>query len=271
MSFMKTATFVAACIAGASLSVTTAAGQPGDASTRPWFPVHVTGLVFAGGESPRANGPEHSPGTPRALRQEGETPGGGGTKSVGLAVIYSLLLPGMGELYAGDYGSGKYFTGVDGVLWLGLGAVDLHARSLRDDARTFAALHAGFDPEGKDDTYFVNVGNFDDVYQYNEQMLRDRDAFKIYDPSSSRYWKWDSGVNRSIYRDQRVSSDGMFNNTRFVVAALVANRVLSAINAARIVISGNRDGSGESLEIGAGVLGSPVNPHGVALTLTRQF
>jgi hypothetical protein len=196
---------------------------------------------------------------------------GNGKKSVGLAVIYSLLLPGMGELYAGDYGSGKYFTGADGVLWLGLGAMDLHARSMRDDARTFAALHAGFDPEGKDDTYFVDVGNFDDVYRYNEQVLRDRDAFKLYDPLSSSWWKWDSGVNRSLYRDQRVAADGMFNNTRFVVAALVANRVLSAINAARIVISRNREGAGDTLEIGAGILGSPVGPRGIALTLTRQF
>jgi hypothetical protein len=205
-----------------------------------------------------------------ALRQDGGPPAEGG-KSVGLAVIYSLLLPGMGELYAGDYGSGKYFTGADGVLWLGLGAVDLHARSMRDDARAFAALHAGFDPGGKDDSYFVNVSNFDDVYGYNEQVLRDRDAYKLYDPSSSYYWKWDSGTNRSVYRDQRVAADGMFNNTRFVIAALVANRVLSAINAARIVISGKGDGSGPSLDLGAGVLGGPAGAHGVALTLTRQF
>ncbi|MEJ2103128.1 MAG: hypothetical protein P8X47_00970 [Ignavibacteriaceae bacterium] len=38
-------------------------------------------------------------------------------KSVGLGIIYSLLLPGMGELYAGDYNTGKYFTIADGVLW----------------------------------------------------------------------------------------------------------------------------------------------------------
>ena len=31
-------------------------------------------------------------------------------KNLGLAILYSLLLPGMGELYTDAYSSGKYFT-----------------------------------------------------------------------------------------------------------------------------------------------------------------
>lgn len=229
-----------------------------DAPAPPPFPVGIARAGTAGDGG----------GVPPLLQEDAVD--ARGTRSVGLAVIYSLLLPGMGELYAGDYGSGKYFTGADGLLWLSLGAVDMHARSLRDDARAFAALHAGFSPVGKDDDYFVNVGNFDDVYGYNEQVLRDRDAYKLYDPNSSFHWNWDAERNRSLYRDQRVAADGMFNNTRFVVAGLLANRVLSAINAARIVISGNREAAGE-LGLGASVLGGPGDPHGVALTVTRRF
>jgi hypothetical protein len=193
-----------------------------------------------------------------------------GKKSVGLAVIYSLLLPGMGELYAGDYSSGKYFTGADGLLWLTLYAVDAHANSIQDDARTFAALHAGFDPAGKEDVYFSDVGNFNDIYAYNEQVLRDRDAYKLYDPASTDYWKWDAASNREVYRGQRIEADGMFNNTRFVVAGLLANRVLSAINAARIVISGNKE-AGDEVGIGATILGGPAHAHGIALSITRRF
>ena len=194
-----------------------------------------------------------------------------GKKSVGLAVLYSLVLPGMGELYAGNYGSGKYFTGADGVLWLTLYAVDAHANSLQDDARTYAALHAGFDPAGKNDDYFSDVGNFNDVYAYNEQVLRDRDAYKLYDPASSDYWRWDAASNREVYRGQRVEADGMFNNTRFVVAGLLANRVLSAINAARIVIAGNKAAGGDGVDLGATILGGPAGAHGLALSVTRRF
>jgi hypothetical protein len=205
------------------------------------------------------------------LPAQGLPDAGGGKKSVGLAVIYSLLLPGMGELYAGDYSSGKFFTGADGVLWLSLYAVDAHANSIQDDARTYAALHAGFDPAGKDDEYYSDVGNFNDVYAFNEQVLRDRDAYKLYDPTSPDYWKWDAESNREVYRGQRVEADGMFNNTRFVVAGLLANRVLSAINAARIVIAGNNAAGGGEVGIGATILGGPVHAHGIALSITRAF
>ncbi len=244
-----------AALAAMLAATSPAIGQSGGSPVPPAFPVGLTG------------GPALPTGA--ELRQENETPPTG-RRSVGLAVIYSLLLPGMGELYAGDYSSGKYFTGADGVLWLGLGAVDLHARSMRDDARAYAALHAGFNPSGKDDGYYINVGNFDDVYGYNEQVLRDRDAYKLYDPASA-YWRWDAAGNRELYRDRRVASDAMFNNTRFVVAALAVNRVLSAINAARLVVSGNREGSGGTIDIGARVLGGPVHPHGIALSVTHQF
>lgn len=246
---------ITAALIGLFAASAPAIGQTGNAPAPPAFPVDLT------------PGPVVVPGAER--RQEAETTPSG-RKSVGFAVIYSLLLPGMGELYAGDYGTGKYFTGAEGVLWLGLAAVDLHARSLRDDARSYAALHADFNPSGKDDIYYINVGNFDDVYAYNEQVLRDRDAYKLYEPASS-YWRWDAAANRELYRDRRVSSDAMFNNTRFVVAALAVNRVLSAINAARLVVSGNREGSGGVIDIGARVLGGPLRPHGIALTITREF
>lgn len=224
-------------------------------------------LVQAGTEIPTSARTEISP-----LLQDNPGIPSAGRKSVGLAVLYSLLLPGMGELYAGDYGSGKYLTAVEGALWLTLGAVDVHARSLEDDARSFASQHAGFEIDGKNDGYFIDVGNFNSVYDYNEQVLRDRDAYKLYDPLSSDYWMWDSELNRSLYRDQRVSSDQMFNNTRFVVAAIAVNHVLSAVNAARLVISGNRSNEGGSgVEIGARILGSVARPHGIALSVTRQF
>jgi len=196
-----------------------------------------------------------------------------GRKNVGLGVLYSLLLPGMGELYAGGFGSGKYFTAAEGILWLALGAVDLHARSMQDDAWSFAALHAGFDPAGKDDAYYIDVGNFTDVWSHNEQVLRDRDPYKLYDPQSASYWKWDSDANRESYRQERVASEQMFNNTRFVAAAIAVNHVLSAINAARIIVSGNKalGGGGGELDIGANVLGGMARPHGIALSVTRRF
>jgi hypothetical protein len=178
----------------------------------------------------------------------------------------------MGELYAGGgdgYSSGKYFTIAEGALWITLAAVDIHAGTMQDDSRSFAAQHAGFAGAGKDDDFYSDIGNFSDIYAYNEQVLRDRDPEDLYDPET-HFWSWDEADNRSTYRDARIASEEMYNNTRFVVAAIGINHVLSAINAARIAVNHN-EALGTGVEIGARILGTPGRAHGVALTVTGRF
>lgn len=197
----------------------------------------------------------------------------GSKKSVGLAVLYSLLLPGMGELYAGSFSSGRYFLAAEGVLWLTYGGMDIYGISVRDDARQFAAAHAGLNPAGKDDQYFVNVGNFFSIDAYNQQKLQDRTPDKLYDPSTGFVWQWDSDANRAVFRDQRITSERAFNNLRFVVAAIVVNHIASAINAARATIARNKaeSDSGGDLQIGADVLGGITHPHGIRISVARTF
>jgi hypothetical protein len=194
-------------------------------------------------------------------------------KSVGLAVLYSLLLPGMGELYADGFGSGKYFLMAEGALWLTFTTFELYGNQLRDDARAFAFSRAGVNPAGKDDQYYVDIGNFLDIYDYNEKQLRDRELDKLYDPAAGFAWEWDSDASRATYRDQRISSENMYNNKKFVVAAILVNHVASAVNAARAAISHNSalDKALGDLSLSAQVLGGPAHPHGVKLTLSRSL
>jgi hypothetical protein len=196
----------------------------------------------------------------------------GEKKSIGLAVLYSMLLPGMGELYAGEYNSGKYFTIAEGALWITLGSVHWYANWLQNDARNFAVQHAGITQEGRTDQYFIDVGNFGNTYTYNQAVTRSRDYFKVYDPASSFAWQWDSEVNREQYRQLRVSSDEMFNNTRFVAAAIAINHLVSAINAGRLALSHNKsiDEAG-LIDIHADVLGSFAHPDGIMISVSRNF
>jgi len=154
-------------------------------------------------------------------------------KSVFRSVVYSLILPGMGELYAGGFDNGKYFLMAESGLWLTFASFELYGRWLQSDARRFAAGHASASIDGKDDQFFVNLGNFTSVYEYNEKKLRDRDLAHLYDPDGSFFWQWDSDLSRARFRDLRVKSDNVFNNVRFVVAAIIANHIASAINAGR--------------------------------------
>ncbi len=193
-------------------------------------------------------------------------------KAVGLAALYSLLLPGMGELYAEGFSSGKYFLIAEGALWLGYAAVEIHANDMRDGARSYAVAHAGINAAGKDDDFFVDIGNFMTVEDYNDKRLRDRELTRVYDPLAGYRWRWDSDASRLTYRSERISSEDMYNNRKFVGIAILVNHVISAINAARCAISYNRaqDAVGE-LRLTSRVLGDAGRAHGVMVTVARNF
>jgi hypothetical protein len=194
-------------------------------------------------------------------------------KSPGLAALYSLLIPGMGELYAENFASGKYFLVAEGVLWLGYAAMEIHGNGLRDDARVFAVANAGISAEGKDDQFFVDVGNFLTIDDYNDKKLRDREPEKLYDPLAGYAWRWNSDAARMTFREQRVASETMYNNQKFVGAAILINHVISAINAARAAIAYNnaQEQILGDLQLSARVLGGMDLPHGVLLTLTKDL
>ena len=71
-------------------------------------------------------------------------------KNPGLAILFSLVLPGMGELYAGGYDSGKYFTIADGVLWGVFIGFNSYGNWKQDNYKSFAKSQAGVNLDGKD-------------------------------------------------------------------------------------------------------------------------
>jgi len=210
---------------------------------------------------------------PRAAMQQAVDGQAPSKKSVGLAALYSLLVPGMGELYAEGFGSGKYFLIAEGGLWITYAAFEIHGNDLRDGARSFASARAGVTLGGQDDQFFVDVGNFLTMDEYNDKRLRDREPEKLYSAGSGQYWRWDSEDSRLTYREQRISSEDMYNNRKFVGAAIIINHVVSAINAARAAISYNSslEKSLGSLELSSRVLGGPGGEHGVLVTLSKKF
>lgn len=195
-----------------------------------------------------------------------------GKKSAGLAAIYSLIIPGAGELYADDFGSGKYFMIAEGALWLTYTVFNVYGNALQDDARSLAVARAGVNLQGKEDQFFIDIGNFLDINEYNEKQLRDREEEKLYDARAGYGWRWENDELRALYRAQRIDAENMFNNRKFIVAAVIVNHVASAINAARSAISYNKalDETSE-LRFGASVLGGLSHPHGILFTVTRDF
>lgn len=161
-------------------------------------------------------------------------------KSPALAMLYSFLIPGMGELYAGDYSTGKYFTAADGILWGTFAGFQIYGNNQRNNYKSFAQTNAGALIDGKDADYFANIGIYPSLDEYNTQMLLNRNFDKTYNPVT-HYWNWINPDQRKEYRDMWTSSESAFTNVRFVAGALILNRIISIINAIRTVSAYNKN------------------------------
>jgi hypothetical protein len=153
--------------------------------------------------------------------------------SSGKAFLRSLLIPGWGQKAVGAKTSARTFFVAELALWTGFAALQIRGNWLEDDYRLFATTHAGVDPQGKNKDYFVDVGNFNNIDDYNNAQLRNRDATSLYDPASF-HWQWDSETNRRRFDDLRVRSEQAFSNSSFLVAGVFANHVISGIHAAHV-------------------------------------
>ena len=193
-------------------------------------------------------------------------------KSVGLGIVYSLLLPGMGELYADAYNTGKYFTIADGVLWGTLIGMNAYSSWQEDSYKTYAASLAGVVNDGnKDEDFYANIGDYTSVYSYNDQKALERNFDEMYD-EQTYFWKWNTTEERRTYRDMWNSSETANNNIRFVVGGLILNRIVSAINAARLVSSYNSNLEEEvSWNFSVGFMSHPNLPTSLSLNVQKSF
>jgi len=161
-------------------------------------------------------------------------------KNPGLAIIYSLLLPGMGELYAEGYSSGKYFTIAEGTLWGIFIGMNTYANWQRDRYKAYAITNGGITPAGKDADFYATIGDYSSISQYNDEQAFNRDFGAMYNVET-HYWNWPTTEQRKTYRGMWTSSEQTFNDIRFVVGALIVNRLASAINAVRLVSAYNKN------------------------------
>jgi len=192
-------------------------------------------------------------------------------KKTGLAILYSVLLPGMGELYAESYSSGKYFTIAEGALWGVFIGMNSYANWQKDRYKSFAASRAGIDINGKDDEYYGTISNYVSIEEYNNEKAIERSFDEMYNPSQY-FWDWGNQANREQYRSMWLSSEQTFNDVRFVVGAMILNRIASAINAVRLVAAYNKNtGTETSWNLSAGISGPVSLPPSITINVQKNF
>jgi|GEM_PF-962336 len=149
------------------------------------------------------------------------------------AFLQSLVIPGWGQKSVGKGTTVGTITFVtDVVLWGAVVGFNAYGNWKRDAYKTFAAAHAGVDNRNKDHLYYVDIGNYQDLDQFNEQRRRDRAFDELY-LSPADWWEWDSISNRLHFRSLRIQSDAALNDRYYVLGAIFLNHLFSAVHASR--------------------------------------
>ncbi len=159
-------------------------------------------------------------------------------KSPTLAAFASLMVPGLGELYAGRYDVGKFSTIAEVSLWVFYTGIELYSDQVRNDALNYARIYSGAQVAGKSDQFFVDIGNFLNTEDYNIKKIHDGYYGLIYS-SPSYQWQWNSDADRSQFRSLRIKADTYLNYGRYTLAVIFLNHLLSAIDAGRLAAGVN--------------------------------
>jgi hypothetical protein len=161
-------------------------------------------------------------------------------KSVGKALLLSLILPGAGEFYVGNQKHATIFFGTELLAWTSFLINDYHANSLEKDYKAYAQQHAKINGSGHNEQYWVDVGKFNTIYDFNKRRENDRRVEAIYDESSANFWQWDSKKNRFTYDRNRLNAIDIKNRDVYFYTAILINHIVSGINAVRLARKNNK-------------------------------
>ena len=163
-------------------------------------------------------------------------------KSKMKALGLSLLLPGAGQYYAGNKTRMAIFGSAEALIWTSFFGLRTYGSWKKEDYKSWAAFHAGADINNKSDLYFEKLTYYDNLGEYNQLApLYDGSEAQLFPSSSDYWWNWDSDASRSHYRSLRNQSKMAYRRSLFLIGAMIANRILSGIDAYRSAGSGGGD------------------------------
>lgn len=147
-----------------------------------------------------------------------------------LTLLRSLVVPGWGEHSLGYHKRGLVFNTAEILGWVTFYAFQSSGLAQKKDMRAFAVLHAGINPQGKDAYYYTDIGNYDNIYEYNDQKLRNRQVDYLYPVTPDFFWAWDSAANRQHFDKLRIRSATQLQYATFMLGGLVLNRIVSMLD-----------------------------------------
>lgn len=166
-------------------------------------------------------------GAPSAGRAADKSPAG--------AAALSLVLPGLGEIYAGGRRSVRFFLVTEGIFWSGMATFRFLESHRVNAYRAHAAAHAGIRLADLPESFIKEVGDYNSIYERNrrERFLAG-DHANLRPETGDRIWEWDSESARLEFLELRGRATSAEQKAFLFIGGLIFNRFASALNAASI-------------------------------------
>lgn len=205
-------------------------------------------------------------------------------KNVKLAMLYSLLLPGLGESYLGHKGRATVFFVAEGAIWTSFAVFRIQGGHREDLYKEFAEVNAGV-AQRNDEEFYRTIGNFiaaDGPFSANEQVRRqarsiypnDREKQDEYFEENAYTgddaWTWSSQDRLDRYGEMRSSAENAYHNSELAVGLLVANRILSVVDVGLLGARSKREQPDDQARLSWN-FEAPQGGPGARVTLSRTF
>jgi len=161
-----------------------------------------------------------------------------------VAMLYSLLLPGLGEYALGHHDRAKVFFLAEGAIWTSYAVFQVQGSHRKDIYQEFARVNAGV-AKRDDDEFYRIIGNYassDGPFSANEQVRREARAnypddrakqeeyYQEHAYTGDDTWTWQSQAMLDTYQDMRDASLSAYHNSNFSLGLALANRLISVVD-----------------------------------------
>ena len=148
----------------------------------------------------------------------------------------SLIVPGWGQLELEEKSRSRNFFILEACSWLSFLGSSYANNIYIDDYMSFGSFHADINLNLINDNelslLIVHMSQYDNMYEFNENMERQRRFNDTYPDTPKYQWDWDRTKNRNTFNHLRVKSSNAKKINNFTVAALIVNRIVSFIDVA---------------------------------------
>jgi len=160
-------------------------------------------------------------------------------KSSSRAALYSLILPGSGQYYIDKGFKSKLFFSIESGLWLTYLGFRKYGGFKENSAKGWAVMKAGAYAGNTDENYWVKMTYYDNRDRnigseqgYNQMAaVYDRNEAVLFPETPEYFWDWDNPQDRQKYRNLRNQSKTAFERADITVGIIIANHLVSAIEA----------------------------------------